>query len=715
MRSEDSIFDELAKVCSSPGYIHAIAYLCFRDNIIRYTGEMKPEDMQHMFSKNRLIRTETSSLIGLLLKNDIDRRVPSPNVLQQYINKTEALLEEIHGSMSTAFWASGKPMKSADKEFNPFNSGAVLREQIFYGGESAYSFQYRDLSPKKYARDNDWLIANKGFSIQTARDVIHAIGRMQDEKSIASIHTMRGVHPDQWTFLTGVTFTSKEIAAFAKIDISTVVKVLTAFTVPQGERNLQFNALNDFNIANAFPLILLEDDKYVLFHIYSLVEALYESPVFWMGADDVYASTAMRHRGLFTEEFSFECLKLVFGKDKVHSNVDIFESKDKKGEIDVLVLFGNRAIVLQAKSKRLTLEARRGNDGQIRADFKKSIQDSCDQAYKCARMLGDTKYTLKDGNSKEIAIPMPIKEVYVMCVVSDHYPALSPQARQFLQFQATDRISPPFVLDVFTLDAMTEMLESPLLLLSYIDRRTKYSEKLVASHELTILSYHLKQNLWLSEQHDMVMFEDDISTDLDLAMLARREGIPAKRTPDGILTRFAATTLGRFVKEIEARPDPATIDFGFMLLTLGEKTVSNVSKGIEELARRARFDGNGHDLTAGTGKGGTGFTVHCNNDPVEIAGPSLQKHCYARKYTEQAQTWFGVCVRPSDTSLRFGLNLDYAWQRNDEMDALTKDMAKPGNLSDLLKTSASSMRKIGRNIPCPCGSGEKYKKCCLPK
>lgn len=413
MRSEQAIFDELAKVCSSPGYIHAIAHLCFRDNMIRYSGEMKPEDMWHMFSKNRLIRTETSTLIGLLIKNDIDCAVPAPNVLQQYIDKTEALLEEIHQSMSAAFWASLDPKKVADKNFNPFTSGAVLREPIFYCGESAYSFQYRDLSPKKYARDNDWLTTNKGFSIQAARDVVHAIGRMQDEKSIATLQAMRGMPPDQWTFLPGDTLAAKEVAASAKLDISTVEKVLTAFALPKGERNSQFNALHDFNMANALPLIPLEHDKYVLFHIYSLAEALYESSFYWMGADKAYASTAMRHRGLFTEEFSVECLARVFGKDKVHSNIDIFETKNKKvGEIDVLVIFGNRAIVLQAKSKRLTLEARRGNDGQIRDDFKKSIQDSCDQAYKCARMLGDTKYTLKDGDSNEIATPMPIKDIH---------------------------------------------------------------------------------------------------------------------------------------------------------------------------------------------------------------------------------------------------------------------------------------------------------------
>lgn len=716
MRSEQEIFDELAKLCSSSGYIHAIAYLCFRDNMIRYSGEMTPEDMQHMFSTDRLIRTETSTLIGLLIKNDIDFRAPPPNVLQQYIDKTEALLNEIHQAMSAAFSASLDLAKVGDKNFNPFTSGAVLREPIFYSGESAYSFQYRDLSPKKYARDNEWLTTNRGFSLESARDVVHAIERMQNEKTIVTLRAMQTMAPDQRTLLPGFTFTAKEVAEFAGNNISAVEKVLTAFALPKAERNSQFNALHDFNVANALPLIPVPDDQYVLFHIYSLTEALYESPFYWMGADKAYVSTAMHHRGRFTEEFSSDCLERVFGKGHVHSNVDILESKGTTaGEIDVLVLFGNRAIVLQAKSKRLTLEARKGNDGQIRDDFKKSIQDSCDQGYRCARMLRDRTGTLRDGNAKEIAISTPIKEVYVLCVVSDHYPALSFQTRQFLQYEATDGISPPFVLDVFTLDAMTEMLQSPLQLLSYIDRRTRYSDKLMASHELTILSYHLKQNLWLSDEHDMVTLDDDISTDLDIAMLARRGEIHAKETPDGILTRFAATTLGRFVKGIEARPDPGTIDLGFMLLTLGEETVVEVSRGIEELAKRARADGKGHDLTVGLGKGGTGFTVHCNNDPIETAGPSLERHCRTRKYTEHAQTWFGVCVRPGDTSIRFGLNLDYPWARNAQMDALTQNIGRADESSALLKPAASTRRQAGRNEPCPCGSGKKYKKCCLSR
>jgi len=70
MRAEQSIFDELAGLCSSPGNAHAVAYLCFRDNMIQSSGEMKAEDMQHLFSKSRLIRIKTSTLIGLMLKHD---------------------------------------------------------------------------------------------------------------------------------------------------------------------------------------------------------------------------------------------------------------------------------------------------------------------------------------------------------------------------------------------------------------------------------------------------------------------------------------------------------------------------------------------------------------------------------------------------------------------------------------------------------------------
>lgn len=714
MRSEQAIFDELAELCVSPGYVHAVAYLCFRDNMIRYSGEMKAEDMQQLFSKNRLIRTETSTLLGLMLKREIDYTLPTPKTLDGYVKTTEALLEEIHRTMS-AIWLSIDPAKIADTDLNPFTSGAALREPIFYGGESAYSFQYRDFSPAKYGRDDDWLAANKQFSIRDARNVVYAISRLQDEKAVETLQSMRKAAPEDWTLLPSITFATQEVAERAQMDPAIVERVLKAFAVPSGMYNEHFTALNDFNIFNAYPLIPTPDGRYALFHIYSLVEALYEAPFYWMGADKTYVSTAMKHRGQFTEQFAVERLSQVFGADNVLSNIDIYGSKGNKlGEIDVLVLFGDRALVLQAKSKRLTLEARRGNDLQIKDDFKKSIQDSSDQAYLCAELLEEGLCTFRDADGNAVPLPDKLKRIYVLCLIADHYPALSFQAQQFLQCTPTTTISPPFVMDVFALDAMTEMLSTPLQLLSYIDRRTGYTERLMASHELTILSYHLKQNLWLSDEHDMFVLDDDISADLDIAMLVRRENIPGKSTPDGILTRFAATALGRMTKAIEASPEPATIELGFTLLTLGEDTVIAVSKGIDHIAKQAIADGKSHDFTVGISQGATGLTIHCNDDPIEIAGPSLQRHCHARKYTERAKTWFGVCIHPNDQALRFGINVDFPWQQSSEMDELTKGMGKATRLHSVALRPRSNGQKVGRNAPCPCGSGKKLKKCCLP-
>jgi hypothetical protein len=53
---------------------------------------------------------------------------------------------------------------------------------------------------------------------------------------------------------------------------------------------------------------------------------------------------------------------------------------------------------------------------------------------------------------------------------------------------------------------------------------------------------------------------DDFSARLDLAMAVRRDGVQGAATADGVLTRFADTTIGRVVKEVEVRPESATID-----------------------------------------------------------------------------------------------------------------------------------------------------------
>ena len=458
-RTEQKIFEELLKLCGSPGYIHALAILCFRDNFIGFRDQVQAEDMEHLFSQSRLIRTEIATLVGLLIRNPIDFGHPGWHRLKGYIARTEVLLGELHSSMGAVmfegmFSAAAQPQLLAE----PNLSGAALREPIFYGGESAYGFQYRDFAEAKYGGDDTWLQANRGFSIGEARNVVAAAAAAQDRKVMLAARAVGSMSAGAWTMLPGFILCAADLIDRTGLPVVTVERVLDAFAVRSGDCNEGFTSLHAYNAATGTPLLRGEGGDYIMLQQFALFEALYESPFFWFSADKQYTATALTNRGRFTERLAFKCLAKVFGRGHVFANVDIWRSRtEKSGEVDVLVLFADRAIVLQAKSKRLTLEARKGNDLQIKDDFKKAIQDAADQAHSCAVALLASNPNLTDIEGNSIPLPYPLNQIYPVCIVADHYPALSFQARQFLKTTATPKLVATHMTDVFALDAMTEM------------------------------------------------------------------------------------------------------------------------------------------------------------------------------------------------------------------------------------------------------------------
>ncbi len=99
IRSEDDVFSELAQLCRTPGYVHAFAHLCWRDKLVRYTGQMKLEDMQKLFAPDRLIRTELSTLLGLMVQSLWRGPQPGADAVRGLIAQTDKLMHQLHYSM----------------------------------------------------------------------------------------------------------------------------------------------------------------------------------------------------------------------------------------------------------------------------------------------------------------------------------------------------------------------------------------------------------------------------------------------------------------------------------------------------------------------------------------------------------------------------------------------------------------------------------------
>ena len=699
-KTEQTIFDELAQLCVSPGYIHALAFICFYNNVLGIGDELSGQDILKMHSPDRLIRTELMTLVGLTVKSPIEFNLPAPSTIQKHIEDTDLLLKELHSALGGPFLDQITPEKLKDPNFNPFSHGSALKEPIFYSGEVAYAFQLRDLALPKYAADNEWLQQNKGFSINDAHHVVKSFVEVQNRKLTELPTFLKQKHRAEWSVLEAFSVTPDEILTESGLDMGRVQRVLSAFTLPRGNFNSGFRSLHDFNACTGAPLIERAPGSFILFSYHALANSLYESPFYWMIDDPQYKDAASANRGNFAEQFVRERLSRVFGDNRVFRGVKVTESKGKElTDIDVLALFENHAIVVQAKSKKLTLEARKGNDGQIKTDFKKAVQEAYDQGYEAATALLNSNYKYRDSAGQSIHIRLPT-EVFIITVLSESYPALAFQARQFLSYRSTDAIAAPIITDVFAIDVMTEMLDSPMWFVDYLRRRTMYAEKLFVPDELTALSLHLKKNLWLEEEYDLVQLTDDISCDLDAAMTVRRDGLPGKRTPEGILTRFEGLPITEILKQIEAKPSPDTLGFAFTVLSADEETVKKLSEGIVEASRRFDKDGEAHNFTMSLrSTPATGVIVHCNQNPIEKAWQGLRSHCENRKYLHRAEEWYGICIEPRTKILRFGIGLNFKWKYDEAMERRTRVIQN------------EEVRKVGRNDPCPCGSGKKYKKC----
>lgn len=704
-RPEQEIFDDLATLAAMPGFAHVIAYFCARDNFTWFSDEMRAEDLQHLYSGSRLIRTEMFTLIGLLARDDPDYDAPPPKNSDVVAAQAEALLEELHHSLTAPWGEALEDFAAGDAPIDRSTSADGMREPIFYGGEGAFSVQNCDLASEKYAADNEWLIKYKGATIDEMIAVAKVIGD-QNVAMMTEVVQANEVIVGDPRLLSAFIFTLGDLMPRLDLAPEKIAASIAAFTLKRGNGNVAFKSLHDFNAAIATPIIQVDGDRFILFHFNALADALYESPFYWLGADKAYVDSAMKHRGQFTEAFALRRLSAVFGNARVFQGVNIDRKKgDRVGEIDMLVLFGDRAIVLQAKSKRLTMESRRGNDLKLRDDFKAAIQDSYDQAMCCAAALRDRSLNFSTADGASVAIPASLTQIFPICLVADHYPALAFQTDQFLIRQEVSGVLAPLVIDVFTLDVMAEMLSRPLRFMSFLELRSLFGSKISIHHEITLLAYHIKYNLWLDDEFDFIALDDDFTADLEIAMGARRAGLPGRETPAGILTAIVGRHIDTLIQMIEADPFGPMIDLVLLLYQLSGDAMKELADGVDAIVRAARLRGSS-DFTMAFAE--TGLTLHANAKPRPEAEPRLLAHMTLRKYTQRATQWFGLCLDPGTGSIRFGEKIAFPWKHDSKIARMAGQLGKSAAPSPMpLRRDA----KIGRNTLCPCGSGKKYKKC----
>ena len=737
MSSEQEIFDQLSELCGKKGFIHTLVKLNFKYNYykVNKNGNITSSQIAKAHAdRQKLIRSELVTLLALTVKNNPEffcDSEPKLKLSKSYEDKVYELLENFHNifrenmifemqnRFSEIIELKNTKLFSESDVFLTTNS---VREAIFYSGDAVYDSQYQDLGYFKYRADNDWFVHNKGFSIEHAHEIIEILFQFHHFK----IHQ---VAENKQISLNEFIYSEDEIIEFLKLckselTINEIMLFISAFSFNL-DNLIDLNAFQKFDDFNSFiasPFIALPNNKFLLLDFFHLSQAFYETPFFWLSNDNEYKSIASKHRGDFAENFTYEIVSEIFGKENTWKNIDLYginnqnqAKKDKIGEIDILVNVSGYVLLFQAKAKKLTLESRKGNIPKISDDFAKSIQHAYNQAFECGEILLSNEYIAK-VDEQIIQLPK-IDFCFPICILSEHFPALTAQVRWLLKENIHKNISNALVIDVFLLDLMQKTLSKPLDFMHFIKSFSNARKIFLANNQIELLAVHLKRNFLCSDGADIFYLEDGFSADLDLYLSQTRRGINQKNLPEvpsGWL-KFKETYWWELFEFTSLLDSKNKLKFGFELMQWSEEFIKNYNHIVSERIQTLNLNPNKEISNFSIiSSNNTGLTAYVINTPfiTDEIESQIQHHAILKKYQTKLDLWVSLIINTKGKVKHLNV-LDEKWKFDSELQKEYEETLAKNSRPMMIIDGQKIRKKIGRNEPCPCLSGKKYKRCCL--
>ena len=477
---------------------------------------------------------------------------------------------------------------------------------------------------------------------------------------------------------------------------------MKAFSLIPGKVNSNLQLPGQFNQLQSNPIIRLPDGRYFLPVGFSLSEAIYECPFFWMNGDGSYRDKALLNRGRFAESATANLLRRVFGAGNVYTDVEIKKSKSQTvTDIDVLAIVGNKAVIAQVKSKRLTEVAKIGNETRLGADFKLAVQEAYDQALLCRRALLDRDSNLLVGG-KEIHLGESIDDAYILCVTLDHYPAVMHQVDVYLTKKPDDPF--PIAISVFDLDLLAFYLADPFKFAYYLRQRTVLNSYYKADTEISLLGLHLKQKLFKQKDVDFEVVEGSFAQLVDANFPVLRGSVPRTGAADKLHHQWKNRDFQMLVDQAKSTDEPGFTDVVFFLYDLAGNGADGVIKVLKLLKRKSATDHQSHDARIPLSEGNGGITILSEPSSPLVLERKLPVLAKMAKYKSKADIWLAFGSLATSARLVDAMLFSkQPWSPDPTLEELSKHLRG--------RVTMPSGKKIGRNQPCPCKSGKKFKYC----
>jgi hypothetical protein len=697
-----AIIDKIEAVTRQVGFIYTFALILLRDLFFA------PEDAADINWHEHLNFQEITFLAGLLVKAEIELSIPKEGDSAAWFEEVYRLFHELHKKHHEYFFEQltarvnegVRPSNPSEDYRKTFGSGTMMKEPIFYGGSGAYDFQYEEFAPQKYAADSNWIREHKGIEISQAIEITRELKGRHERK----YNFREAIKPGDFSQLctTALSIFSFDDADLQKFGTEPVKAFLQAFSLVPGSVNSGLRFPSQFNELQSRPIVQLRDGRYFLPVGFNLSEAIYESPFFWMNLDEAYRPTALLHRGQFAENATATLLKTVFGPSNVYTDVEIDESKGKTlTDVDVLAVVGNKAVITQVKSKRLTELAKLGDETRLTGDFKLAVQEAYDQGLLSRRALLGKKARLF-SRGEEIHLSESIDDAYILCITVDHYPAVMHQLDVYLTKEVEDPF--PVAISIFDLDILAFYLADPFEFAYYLRQRTALSAYYKADTEMSLLGMHLKEKLFKKKEADVEVVDSTFAQLVDANFPVLRGSVPKTAAADKLHHKWKNPEFETLVSQAKSSNEPGFTDAVFFLYDLAGAGADALIQTLELLKRKSATDHKSHDARLPLSDDQGGMTIVSEPKSFVALEEKLIGLSRLGKYKSKANVWLGLgCLATSNRIVDAMVFSKEPWRPDPELEELSKLLRG--------RPTLPSGKKVGRNQPCPCNSGKKYKHC----
>jgi hypothetical protein len=466
------------------------------------------------------------------------------------------------------------------------------------------------------------------------------------------------------------------------------------------------------------PLFVLANERVLFFDFSCMYDELF-------GAFDRVARSDQqfydrRYRKNQTEWMEHEIgalLRRVFPSDNVFTTL-LYPDPDNPGgeaELDAAVKWGPFLVLVEAKGCQFRFDVVHSDMGRLRADMEKNVADAFDQAQRASRYIASvpTAVFREKHSGKELhVVGKEIRRVFKVSVTLHHLADLTAQLANLRVLNLFKSGDYPFSVSLGDLEIITRFCESPDIFLHYIQRRLELqrSGMNIQGGELDIFGIYLDSRL------EPAQFWERKSEDRkELAMMMLMGGSERfdrwKNAQLGIgkapeITLKLPNAVKTLLSELRRRQDEGARWIAFSVLSLSHEGIARLDRLLTKIRLQ---DLNGGQIGSAVFVDGDVIAVltagygHELNDLREtlFARVSLEKY---RRHSEKALGFTFLINDPSQV-FDFALWVEGPWEHNPEMERVVRD-------SRTLK-AWPGQRLPGRNDPCLCGSGKKFKKCCL--